>query len=73
MIYQLGIFASCFGEYPLQKSTGSRGYFGKLGLVAESWHMMKTAPRSERIERALRQSEHRPACTLFGESLTEQA
>jgi hypothetical protein len=25
-------------SYPEHTSTGSRGYFGKLGFVAENWH-----------------------------------
>ena len=29
---------SCSGRYPSQVSTGSRGYLGNFGLVAESWH-----------------------------------
>jgi hypothetical protein len=40
------------GEYPEQESTGSRGYFGKRGSVAESWQRAKTEPRADAIRRA---------------------
>jgi hypothetical protein len=60
---------SLFGEYALQESTGSRGYFGNAGSIAETLHMMKTEPRSDAMRRALRHEEHSPALSSdFGGS-----
>jgi len=36
------------GEYPGQRSTGSRGYRGNAGSCAESLHSQKTDPRADR-------------------------
>jgi hypothetical protein len=41
------------GEYPEQESTGSRGYFGKPGSVAESWQRTKTDPLADSMAREL--------------------
>lgn len=49
------------GECPVQERTGRRGYLGKVGSVTESWHITKTAPRSDSISLACRQSQHSPA------------
>src|SRR4029077_4416330 len=40
------------GAYPEHCSTGSAGYFGNAGSVAESSHRRNVAPRSDSIRRA---------------------
>jgi hypothetical protein len=41
------LFACDRDWYPPQSTTGSRGYLGKLRSTNESWHRMKTDPRSD--------------------------
>ena len=54
------------GEYALQDTTGSRGYFGKVGSTEENWQRMKTEPRSDSMRRAWAQSEQRPSPSFPG-------
>ncbi len=50
-------------SYPRHRSTGSRGYFGKLGSVFERSHIENSLPRVLRISFWWRQESHRPAFT----------
>lgn len=50
-----------FRWYPAHWSTGSRGYFGKLGSCRESSQNQKTDPRSDVVCRLCWQLAHSPA------------
>jgi hypothetical protein len=49
----------------VQARTGKRGYFGNAGFTADTWHMMKTEPRSDSMRFAFAHEEHSPSANCF--------
>jgi hypothetical protein len=53
------------GEYPAQRRTGRRGYFGKAGSVSDRSHKTNSEPRGDSTRRANWQVAQRPDAPLL--------